>query len=300
MFGLGSWNTWDRIPPENVAQILRAAIDAGVSLFDVAHYDFGPHAEQGRTDLIFGEAIRQAGIAREQYQLCGKLWLWEYPRIGFDTQLSTAFDRVGIQRADAVVVGDYLDSPDIARIVTEVNEQVRAGRFSSWGVNNWLESDLRRAFEFADREGLLAPSFAQLKYSIVRRSMAEGPFYHGLFASGRLALQASDIFEGGILAGHKYPDRKIGADPGNIRDAIRAGAELVATVAARYEATPAQVAVAFCLTNPDVRNVLFGVSTLAQLADNLAGLALSQQHGPALRAALAELWLDRDEGSGPA
>ncbi|MBB5953653.1 aryl-alcohol dehydrogenase-like predicted oxidoreductase [Saccharothrix tamanrassetensis] len=293
LFGLGSWNTWDRMDFDDAVALLRRAVDAGVTLFDVAHYNMGPHAEQARTDIIFGEAVRAAGIAREDYHLCGKLWLWEYPTTSFEQQMTTSLERIGIEKADSVVVGDYMSPPDIPSIVTDVAEQIRAGRFDTWGVNNWVASDLATALEFAEREGLTPPAFAQLKYSIARRTMAEGEFYGGYFSSGRLALQASDIFEGGILAGRKFPERKIGADPGGIRDAIREAADKVAEVAARYDASAAQVAIAFCLTNPAVANVLFGVSRLSQLEDNLGALRLAADHGAELRAALDPLWTDR-------
>ncbi len=293
LFGLGSWNTWDRMEFDDAVALLRHAVDAGVNLFDVAHYNMGPHAEQARTDIIFGEAVRAAGIARDDYHLCGKLWLWEYPTTSFEQQLTTSLERVGIDKADSVVVGDYMSPPDIPSIVTDVAEQIRAGRFDTWGVNNWVASDLEAALAFADKEGLTPPSFAQLKYSIARRTMAEGPYYGEYFKSGRLALQASDVFEGGILAGRKFPERKIGADPGGIRDAIREAADKVAEVAARFDATAAQVAIAFCLANPAVANVLFGVSRRAQFDDNLGALRLAADHGAELRAELDPLWTDR-------
>nr|WP_246481610.1 aldo/keto reductase [Amycolatopsis umgeniensis] len=290
--GLGSWNTWDRMDFDDAVRLLRHAIDAGVTLFDVAHYNMGPHSERSRTDVLFGEAIRAAGIRRDEYQLCGKLWLWDYPNTGFAEQLATSFDRVGVVHAEAVVVGDYFGDQDIPRIVTEVAEQIRLGRFDVWGVNNWLAADLDLALEFASREGLPAPSFAQLKYSVARRSMAEGPFYGKHFEAGRLTLQASDIFEGGVLLG-KTPERKIGADPGGIRESIRDAASRVASVAADFGVSTSQLSLAFCLAYGPVANVLFGVSRMAQLEDNLGAVRLASEHGAEVRAALEDLWLDR-------
>ncbi|SFW83314.1 aldo/keto reductase [Amycolatopsis australiensis] len=293
-FGLGSWNTWDRMAFDDAVRLLKTAVGAGVTLFDVAHYDFGPHAENSRTDVIFGEAVRAAGIAREDYVLCGKLWLWDYPRRGFAEQLETSLGRIGTGHADLVVVGDYRQRPDVRQVVTDVAAQIDAGRIGGWGVNNWLAADLGLALEFADREDLPGPEFAQLKYSIARRSMAEGAPYGTHFASGRLALQASDVFEGGVLLGNPAPARKIGADVGGIRSSIVDAAAEVARVAAGFGATPAQLALAFCLAYEPVVNVLFGVSRPAQLADNLGALELARHHGPEIRAALDHLWLDRD------
>ncbi|MFJ8914379.1 aldo/keto reductase [Amycolatopsis sp. NPDC102389] len=290
---LGSWNTWDRMDFDDAVRLIRYAVDSGITLFDVAHYNMGPHSEQSRTDLLFGEAVRAAGIKRDEYQLCGKLWLWDYPNTGFAEQLETSFDRVGVDRAEAVVVGDYFERPDIPRIVTEVAEQIRLGRFDVWGVNNWQAPDLDLALEFAVREGLPAPSFAQLKYSVARRSMAEGSFYGKHFEAGRLTLQASDVFEGGVLLG-KTPERKIGADMGGIRESIRDAASRVAAVAEDFGVSSSQLALAFCLAYEPVANVLFGVSRMAQLEDNLGAVALAASRGAEVRAALEDLWLDRD------
>ena len=294
-YGLGSWNTWDRMEFDDAVGILRRSVDAGVNFFDVAHYNMGPHAEQSTTDLIFGKAIREAGIAREDYLLCGKLWLWEYPAAGFAAQLNESLDRVGVDKADLVVVGDYMERPDVRAIVTEVAEQVRAGRFDAWGVNNWIAADLHQAIDFARTEGLPVPCFAQLKYSVVRRTMAEGPFYQELFDSGSFAMQASDILEGGILAGKLRPQRKIGADPGGIRGEIREAAAELAEIAGSFNSTAPQLALAFCLANPAVANVLFGVSRREQLEDNLAALELYHRHGSAIREAVQHLWADRNK-----
>ncbi|AXB43435.1 aldo/keto reductase [Amycolatopsis albispora] len=289
--GLGSWNTWDRMDFDDAVSLLRRAVDAGVTLFDVAHYNMGPHAEQSRTDIIFGEAIRAAGIAREDYQLCGKLWLWDYPKTGFAEQLAVSFERVGVERAEAVVVGDYFERPDVPRIVTEVAEQVRLGRFSVWGVNNWRADDLASALEFAAREGLPGPKFAQLKYSVVRRSMAEGSYYSAFFGEG-FGLQASDVFEGGVLLGRR-PGRKIGADVGGIRASVREAAGVVAEVAAEFGVSASQLAIAFCLAYEPVSNVLFGASSVGQLVDNLGALRLAAKYGAEIREAVSHLWLDR-------
>ncbi|WP_131738828.1 aldo/keto reductase [Actinomadura roseirufa] len=293
LLALGSWNTWDRMDREDAAALVRSAVDRGVNLFDVAHYNFGPHAENAVTDVLFGEAVREAGVAREDYLLCGKLWLWEYPASSFAEQMKVSLGRIGTDHADLVVVGDFMERPDLRAVIADVAELVRAGRFAAWGVNNWSAGDVLFACRFAAAEGLVPPSFAQLKYSLARRSVPEGEPWGGLFAGEGLGLQASDVLEGGILAGRLNPERKIGADPGGIRDRIRAAFPEVERIAADFGATPAQLAIAYTLTHPAVANVLVGVSRAEQLEDNLAALGLAARHGAELREALAGLWLDR-------
>ena len=300
VFALGSWNIWDRMDAPDRRALIERALNAGVAFFDVAYYNMGPHAEASRTDLLFGEALRDLGLARGDYQLCGKLWLWEYPQTGFSEQMRVSLDRIGAGRGgpesfETVVVGDFMGEVNIAQVVRDVQAEIDRGSFASWGVNNWPAEALRTALDTAAREGLTPPSFAQLKYGLVRRSMAEGEFYGRWFADGVLALQASDAFEGGILVGKLAPARKIGADVGGIRERIVAAFPEVARIAQGLGATPAQLGLAFCLANPATANVLFGASRVAQLDDNLGAIALLEREGAdRIRELTAELWLDRE------
>ncbi|MFT4230399.1 MAG: aldo/keto reductase [Microbacterium sp.] len=290
---LGSWNTWDRMGSDEAVAMIRRAVQADAGFFDVAYYNTGPHAENSKTDILFGRALRQSGVARDDVFLCGKLWLWDWPAQGFRAQLEESLERAGLDRFDTLVVGDYLHAPDMAKLVADVNELIADGLVASWGINNWVIDDTRAALDAAASAGLVPPTFAQLKYGIARRSMAEGEPYGALFRDGVLALQASDVFEGGVLLG-RTPQRKIGADVGGIRDRIAVAAAEVARVAAGFDATPAQVAIAFCLANPATANVLFGASRPAQLESNLGALRLAAEHGTELRAAVAGLQVDTE------
>ncbi|MDC0739378.1 aldo/keto reductase [Cognatishimia sp. SS12] len=292
LFSLGSWNTWDRMTPDSAVELICRAQAEGCAFFDVAHYNMGPHSEHSQTDILFGNAWRDSGLKREEIQLCGKLWLWKYPELSFREQIETSLDRIGTDRFETIVLGDYFERLDIPRVVTAVNELIADGLVQSWGINNWVLSDTHAALDYAAQSGMIGPSFAQLKYSPVRRSMAEGAGYGSLFGSGKLALQASDCLEGGILA-LKTPNRKIGADPGDIRARIIAAAPEIAKVARDFDATPAQAVLAFCLANPATANVLFGVSQMAQLEENLGALSLARTHGADIRARMAPFWLDK-------
>ncbi|MEQ6897033.1 aldo/keto reductase [Microbacterium sp. KR10-403] len=295
VLALGSWNIWDRMERDDAVALVHRAKDAGAAFFDVGNYNMGPHAEGARTDILFGEIVRDAGLERSDYLVCGKLWLWDYPNTGFADWMRTSLDRIGIEAVDTVVVGDHMAPVDIRRVVRDIHAEIEAGRFTSWGINNWPHEEALLALEFARDEGLTPPSFAQLKYSLVRRSMAEGPFYGGLFADGRLGLQASDVFEGGILVGKTAPERKIGADVGGIRDEIVAAWPTVQKIAEGLDATPAQLGIAYCLANPATANVLFGCRSIAQFDDALGALALLERVGAEkIRDAAADLWLDCD------
>lgn len=291
---LGSWNTWDRMTRDDAVALIARAVELDAGFFDVAYYNMGPHAENSRTDILFGEALRASGVQRDEIVLCGKLWLWDWPNQGFRAQILESLDRAGLDRFDTLVVGDYVDAPEMARLVADVNELIGEGLVGSWGINNWRIAQTRAALAEAVEQGVAGPVFAQLKYGIARRSMAEGDAYGPLFADRTLTLQASDVFEGGILATGRPPQRKIGADVGGIREEIAAIYPEVSRVAAEFGVTPAALGVAFCLANPATSNVLFGASRLEQLEQNHAALALARDHGEEVRAALAGCWVDRE------
>lgn len=293
MLGLGSWNTWDRMSDSDAAEVLDLALRSGAGFFDVAHYDFGPHKENARTDLIWADLIRTASVRREAITVCGKLWLWDYPALNFQRQIDTALRRAGLDRYDMLVVGDYLARPDIAAIVDGVNALIRQGLVAGWGINNWHVDDAVAALDHATRTGQVGPAFAQLKYGIARRAMAEGPGYGPLFAGGRMGLQASDVLEGGLLAGKGMPQRKIGHDAGGIRERIAAIVPELGEIAARFGTTRVPLSLAWCLAQPQVAGVLVGVSSPAQLRENLSAFALAQAHGPAIRAACEGLRCDQ-------
>lgn len=291
---LGSWNTWDRMSQDDAVSLIRRAVDLDAGFFDVAFYNMGPHAENSRTDILFGEALRRSGVDRSEIVLCGKLWLWDWPNQGFRAQIVESLRRAGLDRFDTLVLGDYIDAPDLPRLVADVDELIDEGLVGSWGINNWRIEHTRAALAEAATQGVAGPVFAQLKYGIARRSMAEGQAYGPLFADGTLTLQASDVFEGGILATGRAPQRKIGADVGGIRERISEIYPEVERVAGEFSVSPAALGIAFCLANPATSNVLFGASRVAQLEQNHAALALARDHGAEVRAALAGCWVDRE------
>src|SRR2546429_8887443 len=82
---LGSWRTFERLPPETGVAILRAARDEGINFFDDARYD----DETGRapiptgySEVLFGELFRGAGPRRDETGAANKLWGEVWPGQG--------------------------------------------------------------------------------------------------------------------------------------------------------------------------------------------------------------------------
>ncbi|GAA3004640.1 aldo/keto reductase [Actinokineospora diospyrosa] len=299
VLSMGSWHIYDRMPFQEAVAMLRRAADAGITLFDAAYYGGftidGNTIPESYTDIIFGRAMAVAGIPREDWKFSAKLWLQGFPEVSFESQLDHLLPRVGIEHADFAILGDLFGTePDMAVLTGALGELIAKGKLGGWGVNNWSVEHIRAAHRAATAQGVPGPQMAQLKYSVVRRSIPDGAPFRALAEEIGITIQASDVFEGGILAGKLTPDRMIGRDPGGIRDQVAAAAVRLQEIAQRYDATAAQAGIAFCLADPLTTTVLFGTSRLAQLEANLGAVELAARHGAEIREAVADLWLDKD------
>ncbi|MER5320311.1 aldo/keto reductase [Streptosporangium roseum] len=293
VLSLGSWHTYDRMHFEDAVAMVSHAVELGVNLFDVGVYGI-PGRPPVFTDVLFSAIVRAAGIDRDDYLLSSKLWLEPYPEQSLREQLERALFRVGTGRADLVVLGDIRrDDLDLRRLAADLAELEADGIIGCWGVNNWSATAVRTIRDHALQAGSPGPQIAQLKYSPCRRSIPDGAPFAEVFAEG-ITMQASDVLEGGILAGRTAPTREIGRDPGGVRGQIMEAADGIAAVAADLGATPAQLCVAFTLTHPSVSTVLFGASRIEQLVDNVGALELLERVGaPRLRELLDPFWADR-------
>lgn len=301
LFALGSWHTYDRMDFDEVVALLVRAVDVGINLFDVGVYGRYPqkfplsNPRTGRiwTDVVFAHAMRQAGIARGSYLMAEKVWLWAYPRLSIEAQLDHALLRQGTDYVDILMLGDMEDDFDLGVLVSEVAELIQAGKTRWWGVNNWSVRELKTADEYAKAHGLPRPQLAQLKYNVARRTKPESDGWIDFFAESGVALQASDIFESGYFAGKSEVERGVARDPGDIRPMIQAAAPRYAALARSLGVTPAQLSIAFCLTHPATRNVLFGATTRVQLEENLGALAFFEERKEEIRGIVDEFWFDR-------
>ena len=295
VFALGSWHVYDRMHFEDTVALLRTAIDRGVTLFDVGVYG-APGTPPAFTDVLFAAAMRAAGVGRDEYLLSEKLWVegWD-PERGFRPQLEAALFRIGAAHSDLVILGDLRrDDVELRDIVLSLTELERAGLIRAWGVNNWSAGNIRRLIDIAASEGVAGPAIAQLKYSVSRRSIPDGEPFAQLFANG-LSMQASDVMEGGYLAGKVATDREVGRDPGGIRQRIIDDVPAFVALAEELRCSPAQLAIAFTLTHPATANTLFGASSVAQFEANLGSLDVLERVGAEeIRTRVTPFWADRD------
>lgn len=294
VLSLGSWHIYDRMDFSDSVDMVREAVDRGVNMFDVGVYGLRGQQPPVFTDVLFSAVIRAAGIERGQYLLSSKLWLEGYPEQSLKAQLEHALLRAGNDHADIAILGDLRkEGIDLRRLVLDLAGLQESGLLGCWGVNNWSAANIQALIDIAAEEGVSGPQIAQLKYSVSRRSIPDGEPFARLFEQG-LTMQASDVMEGGILAGKLNPQREVGRDPGNIREKIAGSFPALEQLSNELGVTPAQLCIAFTLTHPANSTTLVGSSSVEQLRANIDAVGLVEKVGAEeLRRLVEPLWADK-------
>jgi len=284
---LGSWRTFEHLPPETGAAIMAAARDEGINFFDDARYN----DETGRaplptgySEVLFGELFRSAGVRRDEVVVANKLW-WEFwPEQSAAAELDGSLARLGFDHVDLIYANPPPDGLAVADMVAAVGGLLDSGKARAWAVVNWQAGPLADAVAAAAALGVAPPCAAQLPYSLVRRSWAEGIEMTGALHAAGAGVVASFCLEGGVLSGKYLSGTAAGRAAAALDDpraapAVAAAADL-ASLAASVGTTAAALALAFPFTNPRITSVLFGATSPEQLRANCAAAGLLDRLSP--------------------
>jgi aryl-alcohol dehydrogenase-like predicted oxidoreductase len=275
---LGSWRTFERIPREHGLAVMRAAREHGLNFLDDARYNDETGTAPiptGYSEVLFGELFRAAGWDRADTIVANKLW-WEFwPEQEAATELDGSLDRMRFDYVDLIYANPPPAGLDVADMVAAVAELIRAGKARAWGIVNWDAGPFLEAIRAAEQQGVPPPCAAQLPYSLVRRDWVESAEMGDALGASGAGLVASFVMAGGVLTG-KYDAGGHGRasdelDTPRFREARELGRRL-RELASEAGVGPGALAIAFALANPAVASVLFGATSPAQIAENVAAL----------------------------
>ena len=300
---LGSWRTYERLPAETGAAILRAARDEGINFFDDARYDDETGTAPMRTgysEVVFGELFRAAGLRRDEAVVTNKLW-WEFwPEQSAAAELDASLQRMGFEHIDVIYANEPPPGMTVADLVAATTGLVTSGKARAWGLVNWPADLAGQAVEAAAGLGVTPPCAVQLPYSLVRRSWVEDPVMTRALETSGAGLIASFCLAGGVLTGKYLAGPAAGRaartlDDPRVAPAAAAAARL-AGLAGRLGTTAATLALAFPFTNPATISVLFGATSAEQLRANCAVTGLLDRLGPADLGQLHSIGRSADPG----
>ena len=284
---LGSWRTFERLPPETGVAILQAARDEGITFFDDARYNDETGQAPiptGYSEVLFGELFRGAGLRRDEAIVANKLW-WEFwPGQSAAAELDASLRRMGFDHVDLIYANPPPAGLEVADLVAGVGALVAAGKARAWGLVNWPAGLCGEAVAAAASLAIAPPCAVQLPYSLVQRSWVEDAEMRQAVAAAGAGVVASFCLAGGVLTGKYRSGPAAGRAAGTLTEpraapAVAAAGEL-AGLAVDLDTTAAALALAFPFTNPDVTSVLFGATSPQQLRANCAVTGLWDRLGP--------------------
>jgi voltage-dependent potassium channel beta subunit len=281
---LGAWITYGGQVGEDAAEeCMIAAHEAGVNFFDNAE-----GYARGNAEVVMGNVLKRLGWRREGIVVSTKIfWGGDGPN---DTGLSHKHVIEGVNAALRRLQMDYVDlvfchRPDpntpIEETVRAMDIVIRQGKAFYWGTSEWCAADIMRADAVARQYALTPPAMEQPQYNMLWRDRVEAeyaPLYRELgYGNTIWSPLASGVLTGkynnGVPAGTRLamPGYEWLRDVVLTPDRIERVKRLVA-VAGELGCTLPQMALAWCLKNPNVSTVIMGASRPEQVRENLKAL----------------------------
>jgi voltage-dependent potassium channel beta subunit len=286
-FSYGAWVTFgDQVGEDVAAACLKTAYDSGVNFFDNAEAYAG-----GQAETMMGDIIKRTGWRRSDLIISTKIF-WGGRGVNV-RGLSRKHILEGTEAALKRLQLDYVDliychRPDtetpLEETVWAMHHLIQQGKALYWGTSEWSAREIAEASHIAKREHLIPPTMEQPQYNMFTRDRVEKE-YAPLYREFGLGTTVWSPLAGGLLTG-KYEE---GIPPGTraslpgyvwLRERFK-GAQAedkikkvrrLRTIAAELEATPAQLALAWCLKNPNVSSVITGASRPEQVAENMKAM----------------------------
>lgn len=283
---LGAWVTYGGQVGEDVAeQCMRAAYEAGVNFYDNAEA-----YARGNAETVMGNVIKKAGWRREDLVVSTKIfWGGNGPN---DRGLSHKHIIEGVNNSLRRLQMEYVDlvfchRPDpetpIEETVRAMDIVIKQGKAFYWGTSEWNAADIMRADSFARQNHLTPPSMEQPQYNMfvrdgmekellpVFRELGYGTTIWSPLASGLLTGKYND----GIPADSRVTAKGFEWLKETVLNPEKiAKVRLLEPVANDLGGSVAQLALAWCLKNPNVSTVITGASRPQQVLENMKALDL--------------------------
>ncbi|HEY1975998.1 MAG TPA: aldo/keto reductase family protein [Candidatus Baltobacteraceae bacterium] len=283
--GLGSWLTYgNTVERETARACILRAWELGVNFIDTANVyasgaaeeTLGPIvAELERGELVLatkvyfsiGEGANQRGLSRKHIR----------------DQIDRSLARLRVDYVDLYQCHRYDVTTPLEETCGAMNDLVRAGKILYWGVSEWNADQIAAAVTLCTSRGWSAPIGNQPQYSALWRRIEErvlpvcrrygiGNVVWSPLAMGILSGKYTDASRppSGSRASSAYKEMMEDYFTQPVLDAVRS----LAPLAARAGCSQSQLALAWCLRQPEVTSAIVGATKVAQVEENVAAADL--------------------------
>jgi aryl-alcohol dehydrogenase-like predicted oxidoreductase len=278
----GNWVTHgSQVDDRTAHATIHAALDAGITSFDTADVYAGTKAE-----AVMGDALK--GQRREGLEIFTKVYWPTGPGMN-DRGLSrkhimeschASLRRLRTDYVDLYQAHRYDHETPLEETLRAFDDLVRQGKVLYVGVSEWTAPQIREAVRIADEMGLDRIVSNQPQYSMLWR-VIEPEVVPTSEELGVSQIVWSPIAQG-ILTGKYQPGqappvdtRATASEEGAsmisrwLRDDVLTAVQRLVPIAGDLGLTPAQLAIAWVLANPNVSAAIVGASRPAQIDENV-------------------------------
>jgi 1-deoxyxylulose-5-phosphate synthase len=290
-FGAGAGGDDWTIGAADSLAIVRKAIESGINFFDTA--DIYSH---GKSEEILGRSLKALNAARDEMVIATKVALpmSDAPNRGglsrkhIMQSIDASLLRLGMDYVDLYQIHRFDYDTPIEETIEALGDVVKAGKALYLGASSMFAYQFSKYLHRADQLGRTRFSMMQNHYNLIYREEEREMF--PLCREEGVGLIPWSPLAGGVLAGNRQagtPRSKLPLTRDRYnRPADQRVAEALNAVAAARGESPAQVALAWVLSKPEVTAPIIGVTKLTQLDDPLKAVetVLSQEEIASLEA----------------
>lgn len=264
--------------------VLDAFVAGGGNLIDTAdgYPHWAPGCSGGESEALIGKWLERSG-KRDEVLIATKVGKWsQRPGLSRANILAAADESLARLQTDVIdLYQAHADDPDtpLEETLSAFAELVAAGKVRAIGASNYSAPRLAEALAVSAAQDLPRYESIQPEYNLVRRDAYEGALQELVLAEELGAISFFSL-AAGFLAG-KYRSRedlKAHARGGMAGAYMNAHGlrvlRAVDDVAARRDATPVQVALAWLMTRPGITAPIASATSVAQLEELLGALEL--------------------------
>ncbi len=268
-------------------RMIEHAIAQGVNLIDCANVygTMDDRANIGQSEIVLGKALKGK---RDDVVITSKVAgaLGKGPNdVGLSRyhilrEVERSLKRLDTDHIDVYLVHSYDAATPQEEIIRTLEDLVRGGKVRYTGCCNYAAWQVGQAHWIADTLNATPFICVQNSYSLLTRRLE--PEMFGLIRELKLGCMAYSPLAVGLLSGAYVPGQAAPAGSywsihkdeyakvmqGQIGDVIRK----VLYFAGELGKTPAQVAIAWVLSHPEVTVAISGADTLEQFDDVLGGV----------------------------
>jgi aryl-alcohol dehydrogenase-like predicted oxidoreductase len=276
----GIWESIGKLQQQDVNEMMKAVVDAGINFIDTANvYSYG------QSEQLLGQSLKDLNINRDEVVIATKVLgrMNDKPnsvglsRYHIFNSVNESLKRLQMDHIDVLYVHGVDPRTEVEEIVRTLNDVVNTGKVRYIAICNWPAWMVGKAQAIARYNGWNKFIGLQYYYSVVTRDIEQELV--PMAADHDLAIFPWSPLAGGFLTGKFTREGSAGnarrdtfdfppIDKEKAYDTV----DVMKEIGKQYNASPAQVALAWVRQQPGITSTIIGAKTIAQLNDNVQSI----------------------------